>query len=57
MNDQKIPMTKNIDVIKILSNDALIATWNMQGLPSDQVSIENGTILTNSERYPLMIDP
>ena len=25
--------------------------------PSDQVSIENGTVLTNSERYALMIDP
>lgn len=57
MNDQKIPMTKNIDVIKILTNDAQIAMWNQDFLPTDQVSIENGTILTNSERYPLMIDP
>ncbi|MCP4294115.1 MAG: hypothetical protein GY786_00735 [Proteobacteria bacterium] len=26
-------------------------------MPSDPVSIENGVILTNSERYPLIIDP
>lgn len=26
-------------------------------LPTDAVSIENGTILTNSERYSLIIDP
>ena len=31
--------------------------WNQEGLPTDQVSIENGAILTNSERYALMIDP
>jgi dynein heavy chain len=31
--------------------------WNKDLLPSDAVSIENGTILTNSERYPLIIDP
>jgi len=29
----------------------------MDLLPSDAVSTENGTILTNSERYPLIIDP
>lgn len=26
-------------------------------MPSDEFSIENGAILTNSEWYPLMIDP
>jgi dynein heavy chain len=26
-------------------------------LPSDKVSTENGAILTNSERYSLIIDP
>jgi dynein heavy chain len=40
-----------------MTSDALAAEWNQQNLPSDNVSIENGTILSNSERYPLMIDP
>jgi len=40
-----------------MTDEASIANWNKQGLPSDNVSTENGTILTNSERYPLMIDP
>ena len=41
----------------MLVDDATIANWNNEGLPADDVSIENGTILTNSERYPMMIDP
>lgn len=34
-----------------------IASWANEGLPSDRMSIENATILTNCERWPLMIDP
>ena len=55
--DNKIPMTPEVNPVKILSDEAQIAAWNKDGLPSDAVSIENGTILTNSERYPLIIDP
>jgi dynein heavy chain len=40
-----------------LTNEALGAEWNQQGLPSDIFSIENGTILVNSKRYSLIIDP
>jgi dynein heavy chain len=28
-----------------------------QGLPNDRVSIENGSIISNCKRWPLMIDP
>lgn len=53
----KIDTSPNIDPVKLLTDEATAAKWNKQSLPSDKVSIENGTILTNSERYPLMIDP
>jgi dynein heavy chain, axonemal len=57
MKDQKIPMSSKINPVDILSDEATIALWNKEGLPSDAVSIENGSILTNSERYVLMVDP
>eukprot|EP01012_Entosiphon_sulcatum_P030911 TRINITY_DN3847_c0_g1_i1.p1 TRINITY_DN3847_c0_g1~~TRINITY_DN3847_c0_g1_i1.p1 ORF type:complete len:4187 (-),score=787.17 TRINITY_DN3847_c0_g1_i1:47-10915(-) len=31
--------------------------WMIQGLPSDNVSIENGIILSKASRWPLCIDP
>lgn len=52
-----IPMTKSLDVLFLLTDGATIARWNNENLPSDRMSIENATILTNAERWPLMIDP
>jgi len=41
----------------MLTDPATVAGWNNEGLPNDRMSTENATILTNSERWPLMIDP
>jgi dynein heavy chain len=52
-----IPHSPAANPLIILTDDAQVAEWNNQKLPSDQVSTENGSILTNSERYSLIIDP
>jgi dynein heavy chain len=52
-----IPMSPNSNPMTILTDEATIAGWNTYGLPPDNVSTENGSILTNSERYSLIIDP
>ena len=31
--------------------------WNQDSLPADAVSTENGSILCNTSRWPLIIDP
>ena len=45
------------NILSLLVDDVDIAGWNNEGLPSDAMSIENATILTNSIKWPLMIDP
>ena len=34
-----------------------IRSWNIDGLPSDNFSIENGIIIFKGRRWPLCIDP
>jgi dynein heavy chain len=61
LNDLKsrdIPISNPFDpILNILSDESTIANWQNEGLPSDRISIENGAILTNSNRWPLLIDP
>jgi dynein heavy chain len=44
-------------VISILASEVEIATWNSQGLPVDSFSTENGIVMCNTTRWPLLIDP
>ena len=52
-----IPMSSSADPIKILTSTSDIAKWQADGLPADKVSVENGTIVCSSSRWPLIIDP
>jgi len=52
-----IPVSEGLDPLTLLVDDATVASWNNEGLPSDRMSTENATILTSCERWPLMIDP
>uniref|UniRef100_H2ZKA8 AAA+ ATPase domain-containing protein n=1 Tax=Ciona savignyi TaxID=51511 RepID=H2ZKA8_CIOSA len=52
-----IPTTEGLDPLSMLTDDADIAEWNNEGLPSDRMSTENATILTNCQRWPLIVDP
>lgn len=58
LNERHTPMTEGIsDPLKVLVDDAMVAGWIREGLPSDPTSVQNGTILLNSERWSLMMDP
>lgn len=52
-----IPSSEVFNIVRILGDPYQMRVWNMHGLPRDDVSIENGIIVTQSGRWPLMIDP
>ena len=54
---QKLPNTDNFDFTKFLAKATDVRDWNIQGLPKDDFSTENGVISTRGGRWPLMIDP
>ncbi|XP_055862272.1 dynein axonemal heavy chain 8-like isoform X3 [Biomphalaria glabrata] len=57
LNARKIPFTKTINIVDSLVDTTTIAEWNVEGLPSDDLSVQNGIITTMATRYPLLIDP
>ncbi|XP_063992490.1 dynein axonemal heavy chain 2 [Diachasmimorpha longicaudata] len=53
----EIPLSVNLDITEFMSDSTTIREWNIQGLPSDNFSTENGIIITHAIRWPLVIDP
>ncbi|OMJ80715.1 hypothetical protein SteCoe_18966 [Stentor coeruleus] len=54
---RKIPGSKEYSLQTCLGDPVKIRQWNIDGLPRDAFSIENGIIISKARRWPLMIDP
>jgi dynein heavy chain 1 len=50
-------MRNEMKNVEFLSKPSDRLIWEKQGLPSDELCIENAIILKNFNRYPLVIDP
>lgn len=57
LKENKIPFSENYKLRNILGDAVKIKSWNLSGLPSDSVSIDNGIMCDRSQRWPLLIDP
>ena len=57
LTSRKIPFTTNLNVTEMLTDSITVGEWNLQGLPNDELSVQNGIIVTKATRYPLLIDP
>jgi dynein heavy chain, axonemal len=54
---RSVPVSADLDVIDFLVDPGKRGDWALQGLPTDPLSIQNGILVTNCARYPLLIDP
>ena len=52
-----IPSSLIFSLTNCIGNPVTIRSWNIDGLPRDSFSIDNAIIMSNSNRWPLMIDP
>ncbi|CAL8402248.1 dynein heavy chain 5, axonemal [Gadus morhua] len=57
MSQQHIPFSHDVNVISMLVDSTTVGEWSLQGLPNDDLSIQNGIVVTKASRYPLLIDP
>ncbi|KAI2655575.1 Dynein axonemal heavy chain 5 [Labeo rohita] len=57
MKSRRIPFRANLNLTEMLIDAPTVSEWNLQGLPNDDLSIQNGIIVTKAARFPLLIDP
>jgi len=55
--EREIPTSEIFSLVDVLGDPVTIRNWGIAGLPSDQVSTENGILTTKADRYALFIDP
>lgn len=55
--DKNIPITASYKLESQLTDDVEISRWNSEGLPPDELSIQNGILTIRATRFPVCIDP
>ncbi|CAG9462898.1 unnamed protein product [Pedinophyceae sp. YPF-701] len=55
--EEKIPHSDNFNMAAVLGDPVKVREWLIAGLPNDGFSIDNGIVVANARRWPLMIDP
>lgn len=54
---ENLPRSPTFSLKTVLGNPVQIRDWIISGLPNDSFSTDNGIIVANSRRWPLLIDP
>ena len=55
--ESSIPVSDSCSLRGTLGSPVEIREWNICSLPTDDVSVDNGILVTRGKRWPLMIDP
>ena len=57
MHISSLQTLENYSLERVLGEPVHIRRWQMHGLPKDSFSVENGLMMNNGHKWPLMIDP
>ena len=55
--EKRLPMSTVFNFQEVVGDAVKIRQWNIQGLPTDSFSTDNGVVSSVARRWPLMIDP
>uniref|UniRef100_A0A673CHG9 Dynein axonemal heavy chain 10 n=1 Tax=Sphaeramia orbicularis TaxID=375764 RepID=A0A673CHG9_9TELE len=57
VQERGIPLSQPFKVETILTDEVEISRWGSEGLPPDELSVQNGILTTRGSRFPMCIDP
>ncbi|XP_054466216.1 dynein axonemal heavy chain 10 [Anoplopoma fimbria] len=55
--DRNIPLSQPYKVESLLTDEVEISRWGSEGLPPDELSVQNGILTSRGSRFPMCIDP
>ncbi|CAG5116362.1 unnamed protein product, partial [Candidula unifasciata] len=57
IREKEIPLSASFRIEDLLTTDVEISRWSSEGLPPDELSVQNGILTMRASRFPLCIDP
>ncbi|XP_035496799.2 dynein axonemal heavy chain 10-like [Scophthalmus maximus] len=57
VQERGIPLSLPFKVESLLTDEVEISRWGSEGLPPDELSVQNGILTTRGSRFPMCIDP
>ncbi|XP_059165934.1 dynein axonemal heavy chain 10-like isoform X2 [Physella acuta] len=57
LKERQVPLSDPFKLEDLLTNDVEISKWTSEGLPPDELSIQNGILTIRASRFPMCIDP
>ncbi|KAG5844641.1 hypothetical protein ANANG_G00164650 [Anguilla anguilla] len=55
--ERGIPLSQPFRLENLLTDEVEISRWGSEGLPPDELSVQNGILTTRASRFPMCIDP
>lgn len=55
--EMELPNKEDFKLDTFLTDEVQVAQWASEGLPTDELSVQNGILTTSASRWPLCIDP